>query len=820
MDYKHVIKQMTLEEKVSLLSGKNFWESQELERLNVPGMFLADGPHGIRRQAAAADHLGLNESIPATCYPTAATVANSWDVDLAQEVGTHLGREAASQQVNVLLGPGMNIKRNPLCGRNFEYFSEDPYLTGKMAAAYVRGIQAGGIGAHVSGAPSTSRGIAACIKHFAVNNQETRRMSIDVVVDERTLREIYLTGFEIAVREGKPRVVMSSYNKVNGEYTNENMHLLREILRDEWGFQGCVVTDWGGGNERVRGLLAGNELEMPGTGGESNREVLEAVRRGELEEAVVDEALERLLALADETSQALVWKNQKIPRDHHQTACKAAEESIVLLKNQDSILPLDTAKTLAVIGDFAQTPRYQGAGSSRVNPTQLESALDRLESSELRIIGYEPGFHRFGKKSSDLVERACGLAAQADTVLLYLGLDEVSEAEGVDRTSLALPENQLELLEALAGVHSRIVVILSCGSVIEMPWIDGVSGVVHGYLGGQAGAQAMVRVLLGLVNPSGKLAETYPKTYQDVPSGANFPGGQATVEYREGPYVGYRYFDRQPGGIQFPFGFGLSYTSFEYHDLRVDSRGARFTLRNTGALAGKEVVQLYIQGPGQAVYRPEKELKGFTKVYLEPGESREVRLVFDAYSFRFFNLKKNAWDVESGMYTILIGASSRDIRLQDSLSVQGSDCGNLYDRRTLEPYFTGEVENIAEPTFAALVGRPLPEAHWGNRTPMGYNDPLARTKYARGWFGRLTHSLIIFAHWLLWKIGQRDTANLIMMSFYNMPFRGIAKMMGGMVSRRMAEGFLMMVNGHFFKGFTRLITKEKQEKEVEYEYRT
>ncbi len=797
------IQNLTLEEKVSLLSGLDFWQSRGIPRLSVPSMFLADGPHGIRRQAAAADHLGLNPSIPATCFPTAATVANSWDIALAEGIGRVLGREAAIQKVQILLGPGMNIKRNPRCGRNFEYFSEDPLLSGKMAGAYARGIQ--------------ENGVAACLKHFAVNNQETRRLAIDAVIDERSLREIYLTGFEIALKEGNAKVVMSAYNRINGTYANENMHVLHDILRNEWGFEGCVVTDWGGSNDRIAGLLAGNELEMPGTNGESDREVLRAVQAGTIQESMVDDAVARLLCLVEWTTKGVGTAPSEFDvATHNAIARQAAEESIVLLKNEDGLLPLKPDIKVAVIGDFASHPRYQGAGSSAVHPTSLNSALDAFERSDISPIGFEPGFRRYGHHDENLKARATELAAKADVVLLYIGLDEVTEAEGRDRDDLSLPANQIDLIEAISGVNMNIIAVLSCGAVIEMPWLNKVKALVHGYLGGQAGAEAMIRVLTGMVNPSGKLAETYAFNVADIPSQSNFPGGEATVEYREGLYVGYRYFDAHPEQVLFPFGFGLSYTSFEYSDLKVDHRGAELTITNTGSRAGKEIVQLYVSRSSHAVYRPSKELKGFKKIELAAGESQQVRFVFDEITFRYFNIRKNEWDVEAGDYTIMVGSSSQAIRQHAVLSVEGNTADVDSNMGMLPSYFSGSVVSVGATEFEALLGRKLPEANWDRRRPLGENDTVAQCQYARGLFARFFYKSLIFAIWCLPKIGRRDTANLLMVSFYNMPFRGIAKMMGGMVTRPMVGGLLMIVNGHFFKGAGKVIAEYIRNRKENY----
>lgn len=787
MRYKELIEQMTLEEKASLTSGKDFWQTQEIERLGIPSIFLADGPHGLRKQAVAADHLGLNPSVPATCFPTAATLANSWSEELGREVGACLGKEAAAQHVNVLLGPGLNIKRNPLCGRNFEYYSEDPYLAGKMAAALIQGVQ--------------TQGVSACAKHFAANNQEVLRMTIDTLVDQRTLREIYLTAFEIAVKEGETRTLMTSYNKLNGTYTNEHQPLLRDILRGEWGYTGCIVTDWGGSNDRVDGLAAGNELEMPTTGGETDKEIVAAVRDGRLREDQLDEALDRLLGLAFATDRELKAHTADFNREeHHLCARRAAEESIVLLKNEEDILPLKADRTVAVIGDFAGNPRYQGAGSSIVNPTRLESFQESAAAAAFRIAGFEPGFERYGKKSSGRLKRAVRLAKEADTVLLFLGLDEVTEAEGQDRRHMALPENQVHLLDALWEVNRDIVVVLSCGSAVEMPWIDKAKGVVHGYLSGQAGAGGLLNVLSGQVNPSGKLAESYPLRYEDTPSAPYFPGQEATVEYREGPYVGYRYFDTADKELLFPFGYGLSYTTFRYSDLEIEETGVSFRITNSGERDGAEIAQLYIGLPGSAIFRPCRELKGFAKIYLKAGESRKIRIDFDDKAFRYFNVKTNKWEIEEGEYEIAIGASSRDLRLRGTLSRKGTGAPLPYDRDSLKSYFSCDIENIDNGEFEKLYGAPLPDGKWDRERELGYNDTIGQCRYAKGGFARFGYRCIGVAYWFLKKIGKRGTANLMMMSVYNMPFRGIARMTGGLVTMPMVDGLLMVVNGRFFKG--------------------
>ena len=626
-----LLKELTLEEKCALLSGAETFKTRGMPEHGIPQIWLSDGPHGLRKQAGESDHLGLNPSVPATCFPTASAVANSWDAALGEEIGAALGEEAAAQEVSVVLGPGLNMKRNPLCGRSFEYFSEDPYLAGKLAAGYIRGIQ--------------SKGVAACPKHFAVNSQETRRMASDSIVDERTLREIYLTGFEIAVKEGHPRSIMSSYNLVNGTYANENKHLLMEILRGEWGFDGAVITDWGGSNDHALGVKNGSTLEMPAPGGDSVRELLAAVESGKISESDIDARLSELLPLVFDTKAAL----DAAPREfdaaaHHALARRAAAESLVLLKNEGSLLPLAAGTKVAVLGDFAKNPRYQGAGSSMVNSTQVDVLLDKLIDSELNVIGYQQGFDRHGKPDAALQKSACELATQADTVILCMGLDEIAESEGLDRSNLRLAQNQVDLLQAVAAVNLKIVVVLYSGSVVETPWLDNCQALLYAALGGQSGAGAVADALTGKVNPCGKLAETWPLTYADVPSAADFATRRKTVEYREGLYIGYRYFTTAEKAVRFPFGYGMSYTTFAYSDLAADEQGVSLTVTNTGSVAGTEIVQLYVAKKDSELFRPAKELKGFARVTLAPGEKQRITITLDDKAFRFWNVKANRWE--------------------------------------------------------------------------------------------------------------------------------------------------------------------------------
>lgn len=788
MKHQNLIFQMTLEEKCYLMSGKDFWQTRSVERLGVPNMTLSDGPHGIRKQAGEGDQLGLNPSLPATCFPTAATVANSWDPALGEEIGAHLGEEAASQGVCVILGPGLNVKRSPLCGRNFEYFSEDPYLAGKMAASYIRGIQ--------------KNGVAACPKHFAANSQELRRMASDSVMDERTLREIYLTGFEIAVKEGKAKSIMSSYNRVNGTYANENKQLLQEILRDQWGFEGFVVSDWGGSNDHTAGVEAGSHLEMPTTGGDSDLELVDAVKSGRLSQELLDRRVDELLDVILSTTKAVKPLSGK-PFDvekHHAMAAKASEQSIVLLKNEGNILPLKKGTKVAVIGEFAQKARYQGAGSSVVNPTKLDHTMDVIKNFDLDVAGFEPGYPRSGKGDPAMQARAVELAEQADIVLLYIGLDEISESEGLDRSHMKLPQSQIDLLEAVAAANPNVVAVMSAGSAVEMPWLPKVKALVHGYLCGQAGASSVLKVIMGQVNPSGKLAESYPVRYEEVSSAPYFPSKERNAEYREGLYVGYRYFETAKVPVLFPFGFGLSYTTFEYSDLSVTGKEASFTLKNTGGMDGAEVAQLYVSKPGGDVFRPAKELKGFAKVFLKAGESKKVTIPLDDKAFRYFNVDTNRFEVEGGAWVVMIGASVADIKLSGTVEVQGTGATSPYDKAKFAKYFSGDIKAVSDGEFEALLGRPIPDGHWSGMLDM--NDALCQMYYAKGTAGRLAYKIL--THFINKSI-EKGQPNLNLLFNYNMPFRAIAKMTGGICTMEMAEGILTIVNGHFFKGLGAVI---------------
>ena len=788
--YKEIIDKMTIEEKALMMSGKNTWETQDFEKYGIQSMTMSDGPHGLRRQAGAGDHLGLNASLPATCFPTAAAVANSWDEALAELIGMALAEEAVTMDVNVILGPGLNIKRSPLCGRNFEYFSEDPYLAGKMSAGYIRGIQ--------------SKGIAACPKHFAANSQELRRMANNSVVDERTFREIYTTGFEIAVKEGHAMAIMSAYNEINGVYANENSHLLQEILVDEWGFDGIVISDWGGSNDHALGVKNGSHLEMPGTGKSGMNDILKAIYEGELEEEVLDQRLDELLGVIFDTHKST---EEAVHQDfdaeaHNELARRAAQESIVLLKNDDNILPLSSTKAkIAIIGDFARNPRYQGAGSSLVNPAKNpESFLDVIANSDFDIIGYEQGYVRNKKPNMQKQKAAVELAKKADIVLLFAGLDEASESEGLDREHMRMPDAQNNLINEITTVNQNVIVVLSAGSPIEMPWYSYVKAIVHGYLGGQAGASAMLSVLNGGYCPSGRLNETYPQYYKDTPAYNYYPGAERNSEFREGPYVGYRYYTTVGKKTRFPFGFGLSYTSFEYSCFSVNEDGVLFAITNTGNVKGTEVAQLYIGRKSDTVYRPVRELKGFKRVTLEPGEKQFVTIPFDDKSFRFFDTRTNTWEIETGTYDIMIGKDAEHIIFEEQLIVDGTVPDGRYSSQSTPDYFSGSIRKVPDDEFEKIYGRSLPQNSWNGDIHM--NDAVCQLYYGKGVLGRL----ICFGLKNAISISKkRGVPSLNLLFNYNMPIRGYAKMTGGAVTMEMARALTEMANGHRIKGTGHLI---------------
>lgn len=658
-DIRSIISQMTLEEKAGMCSGKDFWHLKGVERLGIPEVMVSDGPHGLRKQNEKADHLGANESIKAVCFPTACATACSFDRNLLRELGEALGDECQAEDVSVILGPAVNIKRSPLCGRNFEYFSEDPYLAAQMAAAHIQGVQ--------------SKNVGTSIKHFAANNQEYRRLSCSSEIDERTLREIYLAAFEAPIKEGKPDTVMCSYNKINGTFASENHWLLTEVLRDEWGFDGYVMSDWGAVNDRVEGLKAGLDLEMPASGGHTDAEIVAAVKAGTLDESVLDTAVERILRIIFKFADHRMPGNFDKER-HDQLAAKIAEESMVLLKS-DGILPLPKeGKKIAFIGRFAAKPRFQGGGSSHINSCKITSALDAVKESPTitSSVTYAQGYDVAEDRTDpNLLAEAVRTASEADIAVIFAGLPDAFESEGYDRTHMEMPECQNELIREILKVQKNTVVVLHNGSPVEMPWADDVNAILESYLCGQAVGAAQVRLLFGLANPCGKLAETIPLKLQDNPSYLNFPGDGQKVEYKEGVFVGYRYYDTKAMDVRFPFGHGLSYTTFQYSDMQLscdqlaagDTLTVSLKVKNTGDMAGKEIVQLYVADQTKAANRPEKELKNFVKVYLEPGQEKTVTMTLDKRSFAWYNTQIHDWYAASGDYQILAAASSRDVRL-------------------------------------------------------------------------------------------------------------------------------------------------------------
>ncbi len=790
LKHKELIAGLTLEQKCSLLSGMDFWQTEEIKG-KIPAAFLSDGPSGLRKQAKAADHLGLNPSIPAVCMPSSATVANSWDPELAYLVGKTIGEEASAAEVTLLLGPGVNMKRNPRCGRNFEYFSEDPYLAGKMAGGYIRGVQSNGIG--------------SCIKHYAANNQEIRRMTSDSIVDERALREIYLEAFEIAIKESNPAAVMTSYNKLNGIYANENEHLLREILRNEWGYNGVVVSDWGGDNDRVAALKASSDLEMPTSGGETDAEVVAAVKEGKIAESYVDESVDRLLEMILKASENLKKASREFDKDaHHLTAQKVAEESIVLLKNNDHLLPLAAKTKVAIVGDFAKDARYQGAGSSVVNPLHVDQILDVIKEYPLSYVGFEPGFKRYGKKSQRLIDKAVNLAEKADVVLLFCGLDEVTEAEGMDRPNIRLPGNQRDLIAALYHTGKKVVLVMECGSVVEMPYVSRVDAIVHAYLSGEAGARAILNVITGKVNPSGKLAESVPFGYADCPSADHFGKSDRTIEYRESIFIGYRYYNSSGAYARIPFGYGLSYTKFAYRDLEITDKGVKFKVKNIGKVDGKEIAQLYVGKRHSFVFRPRIELKGFVKVALKAGEEKSVEIPFDEYTFRYFDISSKRFETEGGEYQIFVGSSSKDLLLDGVITKEGTVSVGPYDVEKIRHYMKGEVREVPDAEFKEILGSDIPEKDLRfikkHRIEVDYNTSVSDLRYAKGWTGRLTERVIRHLIGFLRWIGKRTTANTLVMGVYYNPVRAFSRMTGAAISMAQLDGLIMMFNGHFFKG--------------------
>ncbi|GAB6090235.1 beta-glucosidase family protein [Spirochaeta dissipatitropha] len=821
-----IIESLSLEEKASLCSGKDFWTLKEIPDKGIPSIMVTDGPHGLRKQAGNSDHIGLNSSVPATCFPTASATASSWDEDLLYRIGAALGEECRQEKVAVLLGPGANIKRSPLCGRNFEYFSEDPILSGRLAAAIIQGTQ--------------DQGIGTSLKHYAVNNQERRRMHIDARVDERALREIYLRGFEIAVTQGKPDTLMCAYNQVNGVFCSEHQELLTEILKKEWEFPGLVMTDWGAINDRVAGLAAGLDLEMPGSNGVNDKLIVEAVRSGKLNESVLDESVRRILGIVFRTSETLKEDYSYDELEHHELAREAEADSAVLLKNEN-LLPLDAQKIksekkkIAVIGSFARVPRYQGSGSSLINPWRLDNVWDSLlgelgEEHLLWAAGYDPDCEQ---AIDELIQEAVRIAAEADIVLVFAGLPEISESEGFDREHISMPDSHVELIHAVAHANAETAVILSNGAPVSMPWIPEVRAVLETYLGGQAWGSAVCDLLLGKINPSGKLAETFPCSMDQVSSSVNFPGGTASVAYAESIYVGYRYCDK--AGIEplFPFGYGLSYTSFTYSDLQMSRENENisvgFSITNTGKRKGKEIAQVYLRDCESSVFRPDKELKGFAKVELEPGESRKLQIDLEAKDFAFWDSGNRQWCVEAGDFEVLVGASSEDILLTEklnySLSTDRSPDGinsvlssTSADMKNIVPeYFTPDTGIFRNLTESGAFSRLLGSGSHPIDLPPGDHDPtdgFSRTStledISRTLTGRILYRFIMKkVRQSFSKSADPKTAAMIQAVVKETPLRNWCFMSGGRIPMRAIDGLALFLSGKRLRGILRMVRKER-----------
>ena len=790
------LEELSVAEKAAMLSGGSEWDSRGNEKAGIPSFVMSDGPHGVRRQLGEGDHLGLGASKPATCFPTAGTVANSWDPALAEEMGEALGQEAHDLDVNVLLGPGMNIKRNPLCGRNFEYYSEDPIVAGRMAAGLIRGIQ--------------SNGVSACPKHFAVNSQELRRQASNSVVDERTMREIYLTTFEIAVREAAPMTIMTSYNEINGVYAHENKHLLQDILRDEWGFDGMVVSDWGGSNSAVAAVKAGGSLEMPSPGYTSVRELEGAVKAGTLSEADLNARAAEVAKIARLTKTEGVGRDDllkdAVAAAHHEVARKVAENSSVLLKNAAAALPLAAGTRVAVIGDMAKTPRFQGSGSSKVNATREENILDELKNAAaatgVTVAGYAQGYDRQGTKNQTLIDEAKTLAAAdtTDAVIAVVGLDERSESEGLDRSTMAIPQVQNDLVNALTATGKPVIIVLVAGSPVELPWFDAVSAILYVGLSGQAGASATVRALTGQINPSGHLAETWPISYVDCPSAGWYPAIGRDAIYREGPFIGYRYYETANVPVRFPFGYGLSYATFTYSNLTADETGVQFTVTNDSDVPGATVAQLYVTGPSDGVLRPARELKGFAKVQLDAHESKTVRIEFDRYTFRHFDTAANAWRTESGVWTLAVGTNAEDLPLTCEFAIAG-DVDAIPADPALGHYLTGDVKHVTDAEMAVLFGHEVIAP--GKPTTFGVNDPISSWVDSKGLVARtIAKTLTNREAKTRQKTGAPD---LNMLFILNMPPRAMSKMTQGMVDSAMVDAIVKIANGHTFRGLGGII---------------
>ena len=783
LKHPDILKEMTLEEKAALCDGADYWHLKALDRLGLRQIMVCDGPHGLRKQDAEHKNgVGLGNSVPATCFPTACTTACSWDPALLYEMGVALGERCLAENVSVLLGPGVNMKRSPLCGRNFEYFSEDPVLAGEMAAAWIDGVQ--------------STGVGASLKHFAANSQETRRMTVSSVVDERALREVYLPAFERAVKKSRPWTVMNAYNRLNGTYCSENEWLQTKVLREEWGFDGVVVSDWGAVNDRVEGIRAGNDLEMPSSAGRNAANIVEAVRNGQLDEAVLDrrvDALVDLILRADACRKpGFTVDDQK----QHALARKVAAQSMVLLQNKDNILPVSKSQKLAVIGEMAVKPRYQGAGSSLIRPTKLDNALETLRRDGYDVL-FARGYRGIESRADTaLVDEAVKAAARADVAIVFVGLTDDFESEGFDRAHMSMPPAHNTLVRAVAEANPNTVVVLAGGAPVAIPWADSVKAILNSYLGGQAGGAAVADLLTGKINPSGKLAETYPVCEHAAPCVDCFPGS-ATVEYRESIYIGYRYYEKAQKKVRFPFGHGLSYTTFQYSDLRLDRHEMddkerltlSFCVKNTGERDGAEIAQVYIADVESTIFRPVKELKAFKKVFLKAGEEKRITMTLGKRAFAYYNVPQQTWHVESGAFEVLVGASSADIRLRDTLTVRSTqpEIAVPNFRESAPAYYTGDVQHVPDEQFEAVLGHALPDPTNGGGK-LGMTSCIEDAQNTK-WGSRIGKTVGAIT-----KAVDKGDSGLAQSVAMQTPIRNFVSMSGGLFSEEMADGFLQILN--------------------------
>ncbi len=785
MALKHadIIAKMTLEEKASLCDGLDYWHSQPVERVGIKSISLNDGPHGIRKKgdpdSAPKGETNLLKGVPAICFPTASATACSWDTDLIYKMGEALGEECLKEKVSVLLGPGTNIKRSPLCGRNFEYFSEDGVLAGEMSAAFVNGVQ--------------SKGVGTSLKHYAANNQETRRMTVNAVVDERTMRETYLLPFEITVKKAQPWTIMNSYNRVNGTYAAENKWLLTDVLRKDWGFEGVVITDWGAENERVPGLIAGQEIEMPTSSGIGTKLIIDAVNDGSLDVAVLDAACDKIIELTKK-AEPVLGKTYTYDSDaHHNFAREIASQCMVLMKNNNNLLPLKKDAKIAVIGEMAHTPRYQGAGSSLINPIKLDSAYDTMKEMGVNF-SFAPGYTLKGKnkKEMEMVLEAKNKAKDADVALVFIGLTDDYETEGNDRSHINLPPIHNTLVEEVLKVNPNTIVVLSGGASVAMPWADKVPAILNMFLTGQAGGSAVCDIIFGDVNPSGKLSETYPYALEDNSSHNYFPGTTVSVEYREGVYVGYKYYDTAKKDVAFPFGHGLSYTTFEYSDIKLsadnikdtDTVTVSFKIKNTGNVDGAEVAQVYVNDVESTIYRPIKELRGFKKVFLKAGEQKEVSVELDKRAFAYYNVNIGDWHVESGDFKILVGASSRDIKLEANLYVESTVEAAVPDySKTAPSYYGANIMNVPADEFQAVYGKELPPSVRDKNAPFTFLNTIEDAQDTK-WGGRIYRLLIKM-------LGADTMAGAIATQ---LPIKNFISMSFGLFSPEMAKGLIVILH--------------------------